>query len=203
MMLFHYHYWTPFVEETEIFYVANGFRITQRIGKCEGAFQPFHPPLTWDDFREKQILFRIIEARKGNVNITFGYGKKIIFDHLGFLISPNDHEQICKNASQLYWETNVGDRRTFIQTPYGFRIELQIHPDVIDPGTDSASLEKLKLETKVEGLEHDLERLFGKPVVTISTTLGEQTSIKEAVINGLRSTNLMDPNGVRIVGTDA
>ncbi|HZG13828.1 MAG TPA: hypothetical protein VE710_02300 [Candidatus Bathyarchaeia archaeon] len=202
-MLFHYHYWTPFVEETEIFYVANGFRVTQRIGKYEGEIQPFNPPLAWDDFREKHILFRIIEARKGNVNITFGYGKKIIFDHLGFLVSANDHEVICNNASLLHWETNIGERRTFIQTPYGFRIELQIHMDVIDPGTEAASLEKLKLETKVEGLEHDLERLFGKPVVNISATVGDQTSIKEVVIKGLRSTNLLDPNRVRIIGTDA
>ncbi|GGB69819.1 hypothetical protein GCM10007199_40060 [Fictibacillus barbaricus] len=51
-MLFHYHFWTPFVEETEKFYENNGFRISQRIGKYQGDFQMFNPPLKWDDFRD-------------------------------------------------------------------------------------------------------------------------------------------------------
>jgi len=38
-MLFHYHFWTPYVEETEKFYEDNGFRISQRIGKYQGDFQ--------------------------------------------------------------------------------------------------------------------------------------------------------------------
>ncbi|WP_134682813.1 hypothetical protein [Brevibacillus migulae] len=201
-MLFHYHYWTPFVEETEAFYVANGFRITQRVGKYQGEFQHFDPPLTWDDFREKPILFRIIEARKGNVNITFGYGKQVRFDHLGFLVSSRDQAEICTNANQLRWEIDEGERRTFIHTPYGFRIELQIHTDVVDPGVEPAYLEHLLLETKAQGLEQDLERLFGMPVPSICSSVGSQIAIKEAVIHGLRSANLIDPNGVRIKGTE-
>ncbi len=30
-MLFHYHFWTPYVEETERFYLEQGFRISQRL----------------------------------------------------------------------------------------------------------------------------------------------------------------------------
>lgn len=43
-MLFHYHFWTPYVEETEKFYVDNGFRISQRIGRYQGEFQNFTHP---------------------------------------------------------------------------------------------------------------------------------------------------------------
>ncbi|WP_306010419.1 hypothetical protein [Bacillus sp. MMSF_3328] len=75
-MLFHYHFWTPNVEETENFYVDNGFRISQRIGRYQGEFQEFNPPLKWDDFREENILFRIIEARKGTINILLGTEKR-------------------------------------------------------------------------------------------------------------------------------
>lgn len=32
-MLFHYHHWTPYIEQTEAFYVRLGFRVSQRIGK--------------------------------------------------------------------------------------------------------------------------------------------------------------------------
>jgi hypothetical protein len=197
-MLFHYHFWTPYVEETEKFYEDNGLRISQRIGKYKGDFQTFNPPLTWNDFREKNILFRIIETRKGTVNITFGYGKKVMFDHIGFLVSREEHNKICENAKKMNWEMKVGERRTFITTPYEFKIELQIHEDVIDSTTDIAAIEEIKMVTKRKGLENDLSILFSKPFPTISSVVGDEVMIQEAVIKGFLSSNIVDPNGVRI-----
>ncbi|SUV00802.1 Uncharacterised protein [Cytobacillus firmus] len=77
------------------------FRYISVCGKYQGDFQNFDPPLVWDNFREKNILFRIIEARKGSINITFGYGKKIKFDHIGFLVSEKEQELICQNADNM------------------------------------------------------------------------------------------------------
>lgn len=57
ILLFHYHFWTPYVEETEKFYIENGFRVSLRTGKYKGDFQTFNPPLMWDDFREKKDNF--------------------------------------------------------------------------------------------------------------------------------------------------
>lgn len=197
-MLFHYHFWTPYVEETEKFYEENGFRISQRIGKYEGDFQTFNPPLTWNDFREKNILFRIIETRKGKVNITFGYGKKVMFDHIGFLVSLDEHNKICDNAKKMKWEASVGERRTFITTPYEFKIELQINSDVVDITTDITEIEELKMVTKMKGIEKDLSILFNKPIKNISSVIGDKVTIKEAIIKGFLSTKNEDPNGVRI-----
>ncbi|OIK11785.1 hypothetical protein [Bacillus sp. MUM 13] len=198
-MLFHYHFWTPYVEETEAFYANNGFRISQRIGKYEGDFQTFNPPLTWDDFREKKILFRIIEARKGSINITFGYGKKIMFDHIGFLVSDNEQNLICQNAEKMAWEVNRGERRSFIATPYGFRVELQVNTDTVDDLMANIKIKELKLGTRMEGLEVDLSNLFGKPVENIISEFGHTVTIKEAVFEGILSSNIIDPNGVRIL----
>ncbi|WP_254660810.1 hypothetical protein [Bacillus sp. FJAT-27225] len=172
-MLFHYHFWTPYIEETERFYVDNGFRIFQRIGKYQGDFHNFDPPLKWDDFRKKDILFRIIEARKGAINITFGYGKRIVFDHIGFLISETKQEVICKNADKLNWSVDKGERRTFIRTPYNFKIELQTNKDLVDSITDNIKITELTLETKIKGLENDLFSLFGKPIDTIKSIIGD------------------------------
>ncbi|MCM3405170.1 hypothetical protein [Cytobacillus oceanisediminis] len=166
-MLFHYHFWTPHVEETERFYTNNGFRIYQRIGKYQGDFQNFDPPFVWDDFREKDILFRIIEARKGCINVTFGYGKKSIFDHIGFLVIEKEQEFICQNAVNLNWNVDRGERRTFITTPYSFRIELQTNKDLVDSVTDNIKIGELRLEIMKKGLEGDLSILFGKPVNSI------------------------------------
>lgn len=200
-MLFHYHFWTPYVQETEKFYVDNGFRTFQRVGKYDGDFQTFNPPLTWNDFREKNILFRIVEVRKGNINITFGYGKKIMFDHIGFLVSEKEQNEICETAERMNWVVNSGERRTFINTPYKFRIELQTNTDVIDSTTDNIIIKALKLETKQTGLENDLSILFSKSVNNIISEVGNEVTIKEAVMNGPLSSNIVDPNGVRIINS--
>ncbi|WP_251551095.1 hypothetical protein [Neobacillus muris] len=198
-MLFHYHFWTPFVEETEKFYVDHGFRISQRIGKYQGDFQTFNPPLKWDDFREKKILFRIIEARKGAINITFGYGKRISFDHIGFLVSKTEQSEICENAAKMNWVVDQGERRTFIATPYHFRIELQTNKDAVDSLTAPINIQELLLTTKSTGLEKDLSLLFGHPVHTIKSVVGDVVTIKEAVFNDSFAEDLVDPNGVRIL----
>lgn len=197
-MLFHYHFWTPYVEETEKFYVDNGFRISQRIGRYQGEFQEFNPPIKWDDFREKNILFRIIEARKGTINITFGYGKRIMFDHIGFLVSGKEQEQICENADKLNWKVDKGERRTFIATPYNFKIELQTNTDVVDSLNSQIKLQELKLETKKAGLESDLLTLLGNSKNRVYSEIGDVVTIKKAVINNLVSLPIVDPNGVRI-----
>jgi len=197
-MLFHYHFWTPFLEETEQFYQANGFRVSLRMGKYKGDFETFNPPLTWNDFREKNIVFRIIEMRKGAVNITFGYGKKIIFDHIGFLVSKEEHDVICHNANKMNWEVDIGGRRTFIATPYGFRIELQTRKEVVDNVADDVKLHALKIATKTSGLENDLSLLFGKPINSMNSVVGDEVTIQEAVIEGFLQTNAIDPNGVNI-----
>jgi hypothetical protein len=197
-MLFHYHFWTPYVEETEKFYEGIGFRISQRIGRYQGEFQEFNPPLKWDDFREKNILFRIIEARKGTINITFGYGKRIIFDHIGFLVSDKEQGQICENAIKLSWKVDKGERRTFIATPYNFRIELQTNSDVVDSLNGQIKLEELKLETQKAGLESDLLTLIGNSKNRVHSEIGEVVTIRQAVINNLVSSPIVDPNGVRL-----
>ena len=200
-MLFHYHFWTPYVEETEKFYVDNGFRTSQRLGIYDGDFQTFNPPLTWNDFRDKNILFRIIEVRKGNINITFGYGKKIIFDHIGFLVSEEELNRICENAMQIKWGVNRGERRTFINTPYNFRIELQSNTDVIDSMIMSTKIKILKLETKKKGLDNDLSILFGKSVNNVISEVGNKVTIKEVVMSDPILSATVDPNGVKIINS--
>ncbi|MFC7373478.1 hypothetical protein ACFQPF_17695 [Fictibacillus iocasae] len=198
IILFHYHFWTPYVEETEKFYVDQGFRISLRNGKYNGEFQTFNPPLTWDDFRNKDITFRIIEARKGAVNITFGYGKKVIFDHIGYLVSEFAYQEICDNAAKLNWKVDAGERRTFIATPYGFRFELQKYREVIDGTAEEAELKELLVTVKKEGAEGDLAVLLGKENF-LKTVLGQSVTIREAVIDGIKITGRTDPNGVSVI----
>ncbi|GGL62034.1 hypothetical protein [Sporolactobacillus putidus] len=197
-MLFHYHFWTPHLEETENFYKENGFRVSQRVGRNQGKFQTFNPPLTWGDLRNKNVLFRIIEMRKGAVNITFGYGNNIKFDHIGFFVPDADYQTIIGQAKEMKLNVNSNERRTFISTPYGFRIELQKNMDTIDSINSRTKIIKLTIMTKLNDLENFLFRLFGKPVNEIKLINGEKATIKEAMIRNLQLTKCTDPNGVSI-----
>lgn len=143
VQLFHYHWWTGKVEEMENFYFKLGFQVTLRAAKRNGEIETFNPPLTWDDFRNKELTFRIIEMRKGQTNITFGNGKKDMFDHMGFLVDELEYKQIIERANEANWKVNEGDRRTFISTPWGIRIELQKNNNVVtnEPDTIIDTLE--------------------------------------------------------------
>ncbi|WP_181349672.1 hypothetical protein [Thalassobacillus sp. CUG 92003] len=194
-MLFHYHYWTPYVEETEKFYHDIGFTVSQRIGKLDGEYQAFNPPLQWENFRESAITFRIIEMKKGAVNVTFGLGKRPMFDHIGFLTTEEDHDRICGNAEALKWKVNRGERRTFIATPYQFRIELQTHGDVIESRRgEEASIQHMAIAALRDGLEADLQFLFGQQALGITSVRNQGVRIQS--IRGVVTAKKVDPNGV-------
>jgi hypothetical protein len=196
-MLFHYHHWTPYLEETEKYYFDQGFEVSQRLGRFKGEFQAFNPPLSWKEFRDQEILFRIIEMKKGNINITFGYGKKVMFDHIGLLVSKEKHDQICKNAEEHGWEVNIGDRRTFVSTPYGFKVELQTHVDVIE--NSSSKIETMQLTTKNEPLDHTFYEVFSLDSDRIDSMVSNHPSIVEVRISDLPNAQTTNPNGVKVI----
>jgi hypothetical protein len=87
---------------------------------------------------------------------------------------------------------------TFIATPYNFKIELQTNEDAIDSFNHQVKIQELKLTTKKAGLESDLFSLFGNSAYNISTEVGDEVTIKQAVIKNLISSSVVDPNGVEI-----
>lgn len=199
MKLFHYHFWTDRVEETENYYRKHGFHVISRHAMEKGAVTPYHPPLEWDDFRDRALIFRIIEVRKGKVNITFGAGKKPIFDHIGYLLSEDELLQLCNRADVMGWKVESGARRTFIYTPYRLKIELQTRSEVVED-TDTA-LSKLIISTTDLTLSRDLERLFNRTIEELEFVEGDQLHLKEALIEGWEESS-MDPNKVMVTGTE-
>ncbi|WP_433746430.1 VOC family protein [Falsibacillus pallidus] len=196
-MLFHYHFWTPHLEETEEFYVQAGFQVHQRIGRYNGEFQSFDPPLTWNDFRDKSVLFRIIELRKGSVNITFGYGKRPVFDHIGFLVSEEEKNGIIKRAGELNWSHRSNERRTFIETPYGFKIELQTNVEYVKGG--NSAIERLDLSVNQPGAEESLSYLLNRHAGKMNISQTGNVQLNRAYISELDGLRKFDPNGLEIV----
>lgn len=197
MELFHYHYWTNAVEETEMFYVQNDFQVTGRFAVAKGGIQPYHPPLTWDDFRDESPQFRIVEVRKGRVNITFGAGKKPMFDHIGFLVTKEEYTDICSRASRLGWKLDEDDRRTFIGTPFRLRIELQQREDVIGKGEDKLSSMHILVKDN-QKMELGFMNVFGRKLPELLFSEGDQLALERVRILGQERGVVADPNGVAI-----
>lgn len=190
MKLFHYHHWTDRVEETEQFYSSNGFRTAGRFG----MEKTYHPPLTWDDFRDDHPYLRIVEMRKGKVNITFGQGKRPMFDHIGWLVSKSEHDEICLRAQKLGWNVNSNERRTFIGTPFRLRLELQQNNDAVDEG--QCELRRIDIAVKnLNGLEK-LTELFGRLLPELRFQESEELSLVKATILDTKTSKSTDPNGV-------
>ncbi|MCY7474065.1 hypothetical protein ABES17_12495 [Bacillus safensis] len=193
MQLFHYHYWTPFVEETEQAYRSLGFEVKGRFTKSGS----FHPPLTWEDFREEQPTFRIIEMRKGQINITFGYSKKVLFDHIGFLVSDEEYAQLLAQAKELNWPIQAGERRTFLSTPLRLRLELQRRTDVIETGTNA--LHAMTIAVPDLSQTPKVDQLLSPLHQPIHWQKGERLSLLNVVMTDDDGVDTTDPNGVHIV----
>ncbi|MGO0060597.1 hypothetical protein ACTID9_11410 [Brevibacillus fluminis] len=198
MKLFHYHHWTPAVEETENFYRDRGFHVTLRTGKANGAFQRFDPPLAWADFREQGVMFRIIEMVRGQINVTFGFGKKNRFDHIGFLVTEGARAAICARAEAWGWEVERGERRTFVYTPYRFKVELQTRPDAVD-AADGTEIAQMVMGHKEVDVPDRLRQLLDDPLEQLSFVTSGQTGIIEVMLSGAEAVSGVDPCGVRLV----
>lgn len=168
--LFHYHWWTRKLEAMETFYNELGFTVTQRMGRFNGEIQPFNPPLTWDEFRDKEIMFKIIEMRKGKTNVTFGYGKSDILDHIGFIVSEIEYQEILTRARILDWKINGNSRRTFISTPWKFRIELQKRLEVVNDEEDMI-IRKMVLQAPFKIHPEFMAEVLGLTEVVKTTNL--------------------------------
>ncbi|MCM2605829.1 hypothetical protein NDQ57_14145 [Rossellomorea marisflavi] len=146
--------------EMEAWYRGIGFETRQRIGRANGEMREFNPPLEWEDFRQEEVQFRIIEMVQGQVNITFGQGKRDRFDHIGFLMDDLEHDEVLKNAALLGWRVDEGKRRTFISTPWRFRVELQRRKEAVRSEA-FPSLARLKLNIDRPGRLSALAELLG------------------------------------------
>ncbi|SDW78422.1 hypothetical protein SAMN05421781_2371 [Marinococcus luteus] len=198
-MLFHYHHWTPYIEQTEAFYARLGFRVSQRIGKYNGSYQSFDPPLDWDDFRGRPITFRIIEMRRGSVNITFGQGKRVMFDHIGYLTNERRLGIICQQAETAGLRVQRGEKRTFISTSHSFRVELQTHQEAVDEIDSPFRLQSLNIETTTDGLEQEINQLLHPYSSGVQSLITHRHALHSALISHPAFEETVDPNGVKLI----
>ncbi|RRJ32331.1 VOC family protein [Halocatena pleomorpha] len=122
--LFHLHFNTPDVTVAAERLADAGLQLQRRFGSVRGDSIALGPDdRTPDDFRLK-----LQTHQYGAVNITLAPGQQPRFDHFGLQVA--DIDEVCANAESRGWSVRSNDRRTFVMTPWGFRVE--IHPTAGD-----------------------------------------------------------------------
>lgn len=120
--LFHLHYHVPDLGFAEQVLAEHGLPPHAKYGSVDDepvSLEPGeNPPEGFD--------FKLQDAQRGYANVTITPGKDVRFDHIG-LVSPA-FESIVERAKDAEWQVHgVDTPRTFLITPWGFRIE--IHPE--------------------------------------------------------------------------
>ncbi|MFC7440634.1 hypothetical protein [Laceyella putida] len=210
--LFHYHYWTPRVEEMERCYLACDFKLNQRVGRVPGAEWRRWDMCNWAELRKRNVMLRIIEMVMGEVNVTFGMGKQDLFDHVGFQVDEDGMLAICKRAVLKGWPVERNERRTFITTPWTFRVELMLQPVIEEPSNCRIRSLTMAVHGDLAPVG-ELAQLLDIPMFTQPDSLrlsdgewewiihsGEKTRVEEVrLATPSASVSVTDPVGVRLL----
>nr|WGD97976.1 hypothetical protein P5627_01005 [Bacillus safensis] len=135
--------------------------------------------------------------RKGQINITFGYSKKVLFDHIGFLVSDEEYDQLLAQAKKLNLPIQAGERRTFLSTPLRLRLELQRRTDVIENGNDA--LHAMTIAVPDLSQTPKVDQLLSPLNQPIHWQKGERLSLLDVNMTNVDEMNTIDPNGIHIV----
>lgn len=168
--LFHLHFNTPNVSEAADRLARAGVRLQRRFGSVRGDGIALDPgDRTPDEFRLKLQVHQY-----GAVNITLAPGRQPRFDHFGLRVAKT--EDIRNHAESHGWSVRSNERRTFVMTPWNFRVE--IHPPTADVVTelgspDTAHLENVALVLPAATTTRELlEEVFG-PIPELEIERGE------------------------------
>ncbi|MFC7212516.1 VOC family protein [Saliphagus sp. GCM10025334] len=118
--LFHLHFNTPSVDEAAARLERAGLPLDQRFGSVCGEGVSLEP----DDETPDGFRFKLQVHQRGGANVTLAPGRRPHFDHLGLIV--DDFEGALDRAESRGWSVRRNERRTFVMTPWGFRVEA--HP---------------------------------------------------------------------------
>jgi hypothetical protein len=130
VQLFHYHLVTSQLREVEARYLGKlGFNLVARHGRIGDEHVAVEPGVSWEKLDLDGFKLRLSELELGAVNVVVqpGHWRVPRVDHIGVALDEDEFQEVLGRATQ--WNLRVqehGDRRTFIATNAGYRIE--IHP---------------------------------------------------------------------------
>ena len=130
MQLFHYHLVTSELRDVEARYLGKlGFNLVARYGRVGEEHVAVEPGTSWEQLDHDGFKLRLSELERGAVNVVVqpGHWRVPRVDHIGVALDEEEFQAVLGRATQ--WNLRVqehGDRRTFVATNAGYRIE--VHP---------------------------------------------------------------------------
>ncbi|SEK53584.1 VOC family protein [Haloferax larsenii] len=117
--VFHLHYHVPDVDAAAAALSSFGITPAARFGSVEGESVALAP----EEDEPSGFRLRLQTNRGGTADVTLTPGPKLAFDHFGVVVE--DVSAVVERATARDWSVTENERRTFLVTPWGFRIELQ------------------------------------------------------------------------------
>ena len=143
MQVFHYHLVTSKVRLVEARYLGKlGFDLLARYGWVGETSHWFEPGVSWEELDEIGFRLRLVELRRGAVNVVLqpGHWDRPRLDHVGIALDEDAYTTALERASDL--DLKIQDhpgKRTFIATAAGYRVEIHPPRDWIDETLEQAS----------------------------------------------------------------
>ncbi len=181
MHLFHYHLVTSEVRDLEARYVGKlGFELVARHGRIGESSVTVEAGVGWDELDAQGFVLRLSELERGAVNVVLqpGHWRLPRVDHLGVALDDDDFEAVLMRAAG--WNLPVqerNNRRTFVSTNAGYRVELHPRTDwvhgLLEAG-DELRIAELQLATdKPEAKSVALADILGLLSEGDSVAVGE------------------------------
>lgn len=182
--LFHLHYHVPDVDYAERSLAKRGFPVRSRFVRVDDELVSFGPAEDLPD----EFRFRLQDSQRGYANVTLTSGKEVYFEHFGLVTA--DFEAVVDRAMSAEWYVlNVDQPRTFLTTPWGFRIELHRTGDRVDNSLgrwEEAHFSDVVLTVSdAEAVTEGLAAIVGDiPCLTVREHHNEHPHVPQATVSG-------------------
>lgn len=183
--VFHLHYQTPHVSYAASVLAAHGITPTAQFGTVSGESVSLFP----NETPPEDFTLRLQTNRGGTADVTLAPGPRLAFDHFGVVVE--DVSEVVERAAEHGWNVVENERRTFLTTPWGFRIELQdAESEVVSElgDRDTCSFTEISLSVPVEvreTVERGIRAIVGDiSNLRIAPVRGPKPAVREAFLSG-------------------
>jgi hypothetical protein len=157
--LFHYHLVTSELRDVEARYIGKlGFDLVARYGRIGEDHVTAESGLSWDKLDRDGFKMRLSELQRGAVNVVVqpGHWRIPRVDHFGIALDEDHFQDVLARAASLDLPVQErGNRRTFVSTNAGYRLELHPPREWIDELLDARDVLHLnELQLRSDRPEH-------------------------------------------------
>ena len=183
VQLFHYHLVTSKVRQVEARYLGKlAFDLVARHGRIGEEYRSFEAGRSWEELDRLAFKLRLSELERGAINVVVQPGQWELprVDHLGVALDDAEFDDVLERSVEQQLRVQAhGQRRTFISTNAGYRLEVHPRREWLDELLGQRNVLKLGelhlLAEDPEAKARALAELLDLPSRNGTVTVGETT----------------------------